>query len=82
MTFLLLIIEGYCQLLRFMVLKIYKNNRSNNIIMILLLLANVALVQAYLNNWFPVVSIKNTDFSNPKQIKILGKDFVLWKKEK
>ena len=49
--------------------------------MILLLLANLALVQAYLNNWFPVVSIKNTDFSNPKQIKILGKDFVLWKKE-
>ena len=27
-------------------------------------------------------TIKNSDFSNPKQIKILGKDFVVWKKEK
>ena len=34
----------------------------------------------YLNNWFPVVPISSSDFSNPKQIRILGKDFVLWKK--
>lgn len=50
--------------------------------MILLLLINLLFAQAYYNNWFPVVSIKNSDFSNPKQIKILGKDFVVWKKEK
>lgn len=49
--------------------------------MIILFFLQLTLTYSYLNNWFPVVSIKNTDFSNPKQIKILGKDFVLWKKE-
>lgn len=35
---------------------------------------------AYLNNWFPVASISTTDLRHPQQIRILGKDFVLWKK--
>ena len=35
---------------------------------------------AYINNWFPITSISGSDFSNPKQIRVLGKDYVLWKK--
>lgn len=34
----------------------------------------------YLNNWFPVVSKASHDFKNPAQVRILGKDFVVWKK--
>ena len=37
---------------------------------------------SYLNNWFPVASISTTDLRHPQQIRILGKDFVLWKKNK
>ena len=47
----------------------------------LLLLVIIPLCNAYLNNWFPVVSLTTTDFSNPQQIRILGKDFVVWKKD-
>ena len=35
---------------------------------------------AYTNNWFPIASISGSDFSNPRQIRVLGKDYVLWKK--
>ncbi len=35
---------------------------------------------AYFNNWFPIVTISSTDFTNPKQIRMFGKDFVVWKK--
>ena len=35
---------------------------------------------AYVNNWFPVASISGSDFSNPRQLRVLGKDYVLWKK--
>lgn len=35
---------------------------------------------AYFNNWFPIASISTTDWRHPQQIRILGKDFVLWKK--
>ena len=46
----------------------------------LLLLLIFPLCSAYINNWFPIVSKSSTDFTNPKQIRVLGKDFVLWKK--
>ena len=46
----------------------------------LLLLLIFPLCSAYMNNWFPIVSKSSTDFTNPKQIRVLGKDFVLWKK--
>lgn len=45
------------------------------------LLFILPICNSYLNNWFPVLPIKSTDFSNPKQIRILGKDLVLWKKD-
>ena len=35
----------------------------------------------YLNNWFPIVPISSTNFKHPKQIRLLGKDFVIWKKD-
>ena len=35
---------------------------------------------AYFNNWFPIVTVSSTDFTNPKQIRMFGKDFVVWKK--
>ncbi len=47
----------------------------------LLLLLIFPLCSAYMNNWFPIVSKSSTDFTNPKQIRILGNDFVLWKKD-
>lgn len=36
---------------------------------------------SFLNNWIPVVSISSTDFTHPQPLDILGKTFVLWKKE-
>ena len=47
----------------------------------LLFLLFLNLCYGYLNNWFPVVPISSTDFKNPRQIKILGKDLLLWKKD-
>lgn len=35
----------------------------------------------YLNNWFPVLSLSTSDFTHPKQVRVLGKDFVVWKKD-
>ena len=35
----------------------------------------------YLNNWFPIIPISSTNFKDPKQIRLLGKDFVVWKKD-
>ncbi len=49
--------------------------------MIVLLLWLPVLCHGFVNNWFPIVPISCTDFSNPKQIRILGKDYVLWKKD-
>jgi phenylpropionate dioxygenase-like ring-hydroxylating dioxygenase large terminal subunit len=48
--------------------------------MLYILLLLITNCKAYLNNWFPIVSVSNTDFSNPTQIRILGKDFVVWQK--
>ena len=48
------------------------------ILLLIILLVNSCY--AYINNWFPVISLSSTDFSNPQSIRILGKDFVLWKK--
>ena len=48
--------------------------------MILYLLL-IQSVNAYINNWFPITTISSHDYNNPKQIRILGKDYVLWKKE-
>tara|TARA_A100001015_G_scaffold311080_1_gene413617 strand:- start:6519 stop:7796 length:1278 start_codon:yes stop_codon:yes gene_type:complete len=47
---------------------------------ILLLLNLLTYCNSYLNNWFPVVPISSTNFNNPFSIKILNKDFVVWKK--
>ena len=47
----------------------------------LLLLLIFPLCSAYMNNWFPIVSKSSADFTHPNQIRILGKDFVLWKKD-
>ena len=49
--------------------------------MIITFIIILQLCSAYINNWFPVVPISSTDFNNPKQIRILGKDLVLWKKD-
>ena len=48
--------------------------------MLLLLLISLGNAYGYLNNWFPVLPISSTDFSNPQQVRLLGKDFVVWKK--
>lgn len=48
--------------------------------MLLLVLITLSNVYGYLNNWFPVLPISSTDFSNPQQVRLLGKDFVVWKK--
>ena len=48
--------------------------------MLYLILTLLIGCECYLNNWFPVVPISSTNFNNPKQIRILGKDLVLWKK--
>ena len=47
-----------------------------------LLLLLVTCNAYYLNNWFPLLSLSCTDFKDPKQVRLLGKDFVVWKKEK
>ena len=49
--------------------------------MLLLLLISLSQVYGYLNNWFPVLPLSSTDFSNPHQVRILGKDFVVWKRD-
>ena len=49
--------------------------------MLLLLLLYISITYSYINNWFPVISVSNTDFTNPIQLRILSKDFVIWKKE-
>jgi phenylpropionate dioxygenase-like ring-hydroxylating dioxygenase large terminal subunit len=49
--------------------------------LLLLLLLYISITYSYINNWFPVISISNTDFTNPIQLRILSKDFVIWKKE-
>lgn len=49
------------------------------ILLIILILKNC---KGYLNNWYPIVPISTTNFKNPRQIRILGKDLVLWKKGK
>lgn len=46
-----------------------------------LLLLIVTCNAYYLNNWFPVLSISCTDFKDPRQVRLLGKDFVVWKKD-
>lgn len=48
---------------------------------LLLVFLQLTLAYSYLNNWFPVISLSNTDFTNPIQLRILSKDFVVWKKE-
>ena len=48
----------------------------------LLLLLNILVLScSYLNNWFPVVPISSTNFNDPFSIKILNKDFLVWKKD-
>ena len=49
--------------------------------MLLLLLIQFCSAYNYLNHWFPVLPISSTDFSNPQSLRILGKDFVIWKKD-
>jgi phenylpropionate dioxygenase-like ring-hydroxylating dioxygenase large terminal subunit len=47
----------------------------------LLFILIISSVKGYLNNWFPLVSINSHDFKNPHQLTLLGKQFVLWKKD-
>jgi len=49
--------------------------------MLFLILLLLIGCEGYLNNWFPVVPISSTNFNNPRQLRILGKDLVLWKKD-
>ena len=49
--------------------------------MLLLLLIQFCSAYNYLNHWFPVLPLSSTDFSNPQSLQILGKDFVIWKKD-
>mgnify|MGYP001253047668 CR=1 FL=1 len=49
--------------------------------LLLLFLLQITLTYSYINNWFPVISVSNTVFTNPIQLRILSKDFVIWKKE-
>lgn len=49
--------------------------------MILILLLFATTTNAYINNWFPISTVSCNDFNNPRQIRLLGKDFVLWKKD-
>ena len=45
-----------------------------------LILLLLVPIYAYNNNWFPIIPISCSDFKNPKEITILGKEYVLWKK--